>query len=147
MKQRHFSLFARGRRSAIRTQRRTENGERIQFENAVPAATLAPIERMDLTELIGNLLDNAVRHAATRVRVSCVDGDRPLVAIEDDGSGLDPGREALVRQRGKRFDNGGAAGLGLAIAQDILDAYGWTMEFSPSPLGGLRVRLGAVSGA
>jgi hypothetical protein len=38
---------------------------------------------------------------------------------------------------------GGAAmiGLGLAIAQDILDAYGWRMDFSRSPLGGLAVRL------
>ncbi len=132
----------------IRTLRRTENGERIQFENAVPASTLAPIERMDLTELIGNLLDNAARHAETRVRVSCDEGEGQLrVMIEDDGPGLDPAQEAKVRQRGKRFDNGGAAGLGLAIAQDILDAYGWSMEFSPSPLGGLRVRLGAVSGA
>jgi signal transduction histidine kinase len=111
---------------------------------------LAPIERVDLTELIGNLLDNAMRHAATRVRVSCDDGaGRLLVTIEDDGPGLDPDLEARVRQRGKRLDNGGAAGLGLAIAiaQDILDAYGWNMEFSRSPLGGLRVRLGAVSSA
>jgi signal transduction histidine kinase len=71
---------------------------------------LAPIERVDLTELIGNLLDNAMRHAATRVRVSCDDGaGRLLVTIEDDGPGLDPDLEARVRQRGKRLDNGGAA--------------------------------------
>jgi signal transduction histidine kinase len=69
------------------------------------------------------------------------------VAIEDDGQGLDPNQEAKVRQRGNRLDNGGAAGLGLAIAQDILDAYGWNMEFSRSPLGGLKVRLGPISGA
>lgn len=147
------SATARGRHATplrevvdalIRTLLRTENGEKIQFENAVPAAMLAPIERMDLTELIGNLLDNAARHAESRVRVSCGGGAGQLrVMIEDDGPGLDPDREALVRQRGQRLDKGGAAGLGLAIAQDILDAYGWNMEFSRSPLGGLKVRLGA----
>jgi signal transduction histidine kinase len=131
----------------IRTLRRTETGERIQFENEIAAPILAPIERVDLTEVLGSLLDNAARHAASRVRVSCGDGGRLLVAIEDDGPGLDPDREALVRQRGGRLDNGGAAGLGLAIAQDILDAYGWNMEFSRSPLGGLKVCLGAVGGA
>ena len=126
----------------IRTLRRTEKGERIQFENLIAASIIAPVERVDLTELIGNILDNATRHASTRVRVSCEGGRRLVVAIEDDGPGLDPDQEALVRQRGGRLDlGGGGAGLGLAIAQDILDAYGWRMEFAPSSLGGLEVRL------
>jgi signal transduction histidine kinase len=127
----------------IRTLRRTENGERIQFETEIADSVLAPFERMDLTELIGNLLDNAARHARSRVRVSCEDGAHPTVVIEDDGPGLDPAQEALARQRGGRLDQGGGAGLGLAIAQDILDAYGWRMEMARSPLGGLAIRLAA----
>jgi signal transduction histidine kinase len=125
----------------IRTLRRTENGERIQFENEIAASVLAPFERMDLTELIGNLLDNAARHARSRVRVSCEGGAHSTVVIEDDGPGLDPAQEAFARQRGGRLDQGGGAGLGLAIAQDILDAYGWRMEMARSPLGGLAIRL------
>jgi signal transduction histidine kinase len=126
----------------IRTLSRTENGENIRFEDEVAETVLAPFERLDLTELIGNLLDNAARHAKSRVRVSSEGGARLTVMIEDDGPGLDPAQEAFVRQRGGRLDQGGGAGLGLAITQDILDAYGWRMELARSPLGGLEVRLG-----
>jgi signal transduction histidine kinase len=130
----------------IRTLGRTENGERVRFENEVAASVLAPFERLDLTELLGNLLDNAARHARSRVQVSCEDscegGAIPVIVIADDGPGLDPAHEAFVRQRGGRLDQGGGAGLGLAIAQDILDAYGWRMEMARSPLGGLEIRLG-----
>jgi signal transduction histidine kinase len=130
----------------IRTLGRTENGERVRFENEVAASVLAPFERLDLTELLGNLLDNAARHARSRVQVSCEDscegGAIPVIVIADDGPGLDPAHEAFVRQRGGRLDQGGGAGLGLAIAQDILDAYGWRMEMARSPLGGLDISLG-----
>jgi signal transduction histidine kinase len=122
----------------IRTLRRTEKGEAIEFVNAAPADFRAPIDRVDLTEALGNLLDNAARHARAKVRAGCDDG---AVLIDDDGPGLDPQFEAIARSRGGRLDSGGAAGLGLAITQDILDAYGWRMDFLRSPLGGLQVRL------
>jgi signal transduction histidine kinase len=75
--------------------------------------------------------------------VSCEGGANPVIVIADDGAGLDPAQEAFVRQRGGRLDQGGGAGLGLAIAQDILDAYGWRMEMARSPLGGLEISLRA----
>ncbi len=126
----------------IRTLGRTEKGERIVFDNAIDPHVRAPFERLDLTELLGNLLDNATRHAASQVRVSWRDGPPgPWISIEDDGPGLDPAHEEIARQRGARLDEGGGAGLGLAIAQDLLDAYGWRMDFSRSRLGGLAVRL------
>ncbi|WP_298352410.1 HAMP domain-containing sensor histidine kinase [Rhodoblastus sp.] len=122
----------------IRTLRKTEKGESLDFVNAAPANFRLPIERIDLTEALGNLLDNAARHARLHVRVSC---DAGAVLIDDDGPGLDPRDEEIARRRGGRLDSGGAAGLGLAITQDILDAYGWRMDFARSPLGGLQVRL------
>lgn len=126
----------------IRTLSRTEKGETIAFVNMVAPHVTAPFERLDLTELLGNLLDNAARHAASRVQVSWGNGPcGPEIAIEDDGPGLDPALEEIARRRGGRLDEGGSAGLGLAIAQDILDAYGWRMDFSHSALGGLAVRL------
>ena len=114
----------------IRTLGRTYKGETIAYENAIEPKVSAPFDRLDLTELLGNLLDNATRHAASRVRVSWIDvSSGPSIRIEDDGPGLDPAQEDVARQRGGRLDEGGGAGLGLAIAQDILDAYGWRMEF------------------
>jgi signal transduction histidine kinase len=122
----------------IRTLRKTEKGEALDFVNAAPADFRLPFERVDLTEALGNLLDNAARHARSRVRVGCEAG---AVLIDDDGPGLDPQFEAIARRRGGRLDAGGGAGLGLAITQDILEAYGWRMDFARSPLGGLQVRL------
>lgn len=122
----------------IRTLRKTEKGESLAFDNAAPEDFRLPIERIDLTEALGNLLDNAARHARSRVRVSSDDG---AVVIDDDGPGLDPQYEKIARSRGGRLDSGGGAGLGLAITQDILEAYGWRMAFTRSPLGGLQVRL------
>ena len=126
----------------IRTLGRSDKGETIAYENAIEPKVSAPFDRLDLTELLGNLLDNATRHAVSRVRVSWIDvSSRPSIRIEDDGPGLDPAQEDVARQRGGRLDEGGGAGLGLAIAQDILDAYGWRMEFARSMLGGLAVQL------
>lgn len=122
----------------IRTLRKTEKGEAIHFENMAPTDFRLPIDRIDLTEALGNLLDNAARHARSRVRIGC---DAGAVLIDDDGPGLEPKFEEIARQRGGRLDSGGGAGLGLAITGDILDAYGWRMAFARSPLGGLQVRL------
>lgn len=126
----------------IRTLARTEKGERISFENCAAADATAPFEKMDLTEVLGNLLDNATRYAASRVRTSCESvAGRPTICVEDDGPGLAPDLEDLARRRGGRLDGGGNAGLGLAIVQDILDVYGWRMDFSRSDLGGLKVLM------
>lgn len=126
----------------IRTLLRTEKGEKIAFTSEIDAEAALSFEPLDLTELLGNLLENATRHAVGRVAVGWrPESGGPFISIEDDGPGLDPAQEALARQRGVRLDLGGGAGLGLAITQDILDAYGWKMDFSRSALGGLAVLL------
>ena len=116
--------------------------------NDAPRLASAPFERGDLTEALGNILDNAVRYAGATVRVTCEGGARTTaIAVEDDGPGLEPGGETTVRQRGGRLDESGGAGLGLALTQDILEAYRWRMDFSRSSLGGLKVRLAAIAEA
>ena len=103
---------------------------------------MVALDRIDLMEVIGNLLENASRYAVSLVRVSAIEEHTSLcLVIEDDGPGLPKGGERLVRQRGSRLDETGGAGLGLAIVQDVLDAYGTTMKFSRSDLGGLRVSI------
>ncbi len=132
----------------VRTLARTERGAEIAYQNRTSPEALAPFDRADLLELLGNLLDNATRHARARVRASTVDqGMDFVIRIEDDGPGIDAGVEDVVRQRGGRLDNGGSAGLGLSIVQDILDAYGWRMDFARSALGGLQVSLSRDSEA
>ena len=52
-----------------------------------------------------------------------------------------------VLERGVRVDErgGGSAGLGLAIVQDVLDAYGWKLDLSKSALGGLKATISPAS--
>jgi signal transduction histidine kinase len=122
--------------------RRTDKGEQIAFINDAPPTARAPFERSDLTEALGNILDNAVRYASATVRVSCEGGpDALTIVVEDDGPGVEPDTEALVRQRGGRLDETGGAGLGLSLVQDIINAYEWRMDFGRSPLGGLKLQL------
>ncbi|MBM1142996.1 GHKL domain-containing protein [Alcanivorax sp. ZXX171] len=101
-----------------------------------------PVERDDMLELLGNLLDNACKWAAGEVRLTLErDGGDLCVTVDDDGPGIAADRHEAVLQRGRRLDQRVAGhGLGLAIVNDTVDAYGGTLELGESPLGGLRVR-------
>jgi signal transduction histidine kinase len=124
----------------VRTLART--GIEARFEAHIDSTLMVAMDRIDLMEVIGNLLENASRYAVSLVRVAAIEEHASLcLVIEDDGPGLPEGGERLVRQRGGRLDETGGAGLGLAIVQDVLDAYGTTMKFSRSDLGGLRISI------
>ena len=129
----------------VRTLERT--GVEVRFEVSIDSKLMVALDRIDLMEVIGNLLENASRYALSLVRVSAIE-DQGLfrLVIEDDGPGLQEDDARVARQRGGRLDETGGAGLGLAIVQDVLDAYGTTMKFSRSDLGGLRVSINLSSG-
>ncbi|WP_234369543.1 sensor histidine kinase [Paracidovorax avenae] len=105
-------------------------------------------ERADLEEVLGNLLDNAGKWAASRVRVTLsadtVAGHGRLgLDIEDDGPGMTPEQWQAAGRRGVRFDESvQGSGLGLAIAGQIAQAYGGRLElYRSAGLRGLGVRL------
>ena len=111
-------------------------------------------EREDLEELLGNLLENAMKWAKSTVMVSVArtPGGDALglfeIGIEDDGPGIpeEKAREAL--QRGRRLDETKpGTGLGLAIVADLVNEYGGTLALERSSLGGLKaiVRLRSLS--
>jgi signal transduction histidine kinase len=61
------------------------------------------------------------------------------VTIEDDGAGIAADARSRVLDTGTRLDmREGGIGLGLAIVQDVLDAYGWRLDLAKSDLGGLK---------
>jgi len=138
----------------VRTLQRSPNGARLRWSLEGPEALAVLMLPEDLTELLGNLLENASNWASGRVAVRVLApaaATEPVVVhIEDDGPGV-PG-EALedLGQRGLRLDERTqGSGLGLAIAQDICDAYGAELflgreegrDGAGSGLGGLLVTL------
>lgn len=108
---------------------------------ALPAVRCAPdkVERVLL-----NLLTNALHHTPSdgtiAVHVSALDGTVE-VAVEDSGSGIEPGSEHRIFERFWRADpsrTSDGAGLGLAIAQGLIEAQGGRIWAENRPEGGAR---------
>lgn len=104
--------------------------------------------RPQLARVVGNLLDNAQRHAGSAVRVSLRDG---VLEVADDGAGVPEAERDRVFERFVRLDDArsrddGGAGLGLAIARDVVERHGGTLTVGTSPEGGalFTVRLPAA---
>lgn len=121
---------------------RTEAGESRIFEIAIAPELRVPLAQEDLTELLGAVAENATRYAQRIVRLSGhVDGDRTVLTIEDDGPGIESGATQTAFLRGARLDESGGQGFGLAIAREIVEATGGSIEMSRSSMGGLSVCL------
>lgn len=135
-------------RSLIATLSRTAAGARMSYETIIAEDVCAPFDRTDLAEVLGNLLENATRHATARVRIVARDAPAgPEISIEDDGPGIAEELRPAALARGGRLDERAeGTGLGLAIVQDVLDAYGWALQLGVSELGGLKVSCRAGLG-
>ena len=107
------------------------------------AAACLAIDPDDLTELIGNLADNARKWAHNSVTVGFEQrGDASVLSFEDDGPGVPPEKRQAVMERGTRLDRSRpGSGLGLAIVSDICDAYGWRLTLDQAASGGLRAEV------
>ncbi len=103
-------------------------------------------EKEDFDELVGNIVDNAAKWAASAVSLDVVRLDqglrRPMleIRVEDDGPGVPADEREALFDRGTRLDEQvPGTGLGLAIVRDIADMYGGNVELSTAGLGGLAV--------
>lgn len=130
----------------VRVLRRAYPDRVISLDPIEDEQLRARIERRDLEELVGNLMDNACKYGREQVLVTVVvddkDRDRPMVEIlvEDDGPGLDASEYAAVLGRGKRLDETlPGSGIGLAIAAEIAETYGGSLVLGRGRLGGLAV--------
>ncbi|UCH47981.1 MAG: GHKL domain-containing protein [Betaproteobacteria bacterium] len=97
----------------------------------------------DLTEMLGNLLDNACKWCRETVRISASsDQERLQIRVEDDGPGIQDADAARVFMRGARTDETVPGhGIGLAVVREIVEAYGGDASISKSALGGTMVEL------
>lgn len=104
------------------------------------------IERQDLDEILGNLIENAAKYGGGSVFVTIDPTKEPdwcEVWVEDDGAGIPPADRTRIFDRGARLDTGKpGTGLGLAIVRDVAEIYGGSVRLEESEdLGGLLVRL------
>ncbi|WP_419470492.1 sensor histidine kinase [Erythrobacter donghaensis] len=110
---------------------------------------LVSLERQDLDELLGNLIENAAKYGGGSVFVT-IDPDEAerdpkmcLIWVEDDGAGIPEAERIRIFDRGVRLDTGKpGTGLGLAIVRDVAEIYGGSVTLGESEdLGGLLVEL------
>jgi len=104
---------------------------------------LLRMDESDLLEVLGNLIDNACKYGDKQVCINAFQKqERILLWIEDDGAGLDSEQLQNILTRGTRLDQTQEGqGIGLAVVNDIVDAYDIGMEFNQSRLGGLKIIL------
>ncbi len=109
-----------------------------------PGFTFAADEG-DLMELLGNLMENAFKWCRKQVRVTLEPlgaGSALLVRVEDDGPGIPREARERITRRGQRADQGTPGfGIGLAVVAEMVVAYGGTLDFGDSDLGGARVQV------
>lgn len=106
--------------------KRTPSGKQLSFTMEVAEYLMAPIDEGDLSEILGNLVENAARYAKSSVRVDAsATAGEVIVTVADDGPGIPDADRESAMSRGVQLDSkGGSGGLGLAIVSDIVEAYG-----------------------
>ncbi|MBA3525757.1 MAG: histidine kinase [Sphingomonas sp.] len=108
------------------------------------------VERQDLDEMLGNLVENAAKYGNGRVFVTVENHASTIdICVEDDGPGIPEADRGLLFSRGVRLDTTGkpGTGLGLAIVRDVAEIYGGSVRLEESEdLGGLLARLTLPAG-
>ncbi|SKB25472.1 Signal transduction histidine kinase [Sphingopyxis flava] len=116
----------------------------VRLDAAGDKKLIARVERQDLDELVGNLLENAAKYGGGSIFVTIQREDGMAeILVEDDGPGISPVDRVRIFDRGVRLDTGKpGTGLGLAIVRDVAEIYGGSIGLEESEdLGGLLVRL------
>ncbi len=114
----------------------TYAGARVPVEVGPAAPTVADCDPDAMRRVVVNLVDNAVRHATSRVAVSVARADGGVtVTVVDDGPGIPAPDRDRVFDRFTRLDDarsrdGGGTGLGLAIVREVVQAHGGTIELA-----------------
>lgn len=126
----------------VRTLRRTPRGKHLAWTVDVAPEIAIEMDQNDLQELLGNVLDNAVKWSRSAIHITALQDARPVLAIEDDGPGAHPEELSTIMERGIRLDlRTPGTGIGLAIVRDIADVYGLSIDIENIDIGGLRIRI------
>jgi signal transduction histidine kinase len=147
----HADVSATAQR-LVELMQRMPRGADIEWRLPAPGLQVA-MDADDFGEMLGNILDNARKWAATTVTIDAEDlGDGNVrLSVADDGPGIPEGFLPEAVKRGSTLEAAdspgtGNSGLGLAIVSELLEAYGSRLVLDNGPLGGARatVKLAAA---
>jgi signal transduction histidine kinase len=119
---------------------RPRHADREVIRSGDPSA-LTDCDADLLTRIVANLVDNATRHARTKVVVDVrAEGDTIVLTVSDDGPGVPPADRERVFERFTRLDqarsrDGGGSGLGLPIVRSLLEALGGSVSLADASPG------------
>lgn len=121
----------------------------VRLDVAAPATAVVRADRERMMQVIGNLLDNALRHtpAGGRVILSVTPGPRTVaLEVRDTGSGIPPGHERRIFERFVRTDDArsrgtGGSGIGLAIVKALVELHRGAVRAANAPDGGAVFRV------
>ncbi len=128
---------AAGRVTAGMQGQADDDGISLSFEGT-PTVALVDPDRID--QVIGNLIDNALKFATRHVTVTVTPSPTPCITVADDGAGIDPADQRYVFDRlyqstaaPRRAES--ASGMGLAIVKQLVEAMGGSVSLRSGPSG------------
>ncbi|MFZ3596986.1 sensor histidine kinase [Streptomyces sp. BH104] len=136
----------------VREELSQRTGDRVPVAVDVTAVPQVSGSRGQLARVLGNLVDNAQRHARAGVRVAVrAEDGRVVLRVRDDGQGVPEDERERIFERFVRLDDartrdGGGAGLGLAIARDVAERHGGSLTVRSAPEGGALFELELPAG-
>ena len=120
----------------------------IELEFTSPAPVRVEADDARVRQLVGNLVDNALKYSGPGKRVlvsAAIENGAARIVVADNGSGIPPDHLSAVFDRFHRVGRSrsvrtsGGAGLGLSIARSIVEAHGGTIDMTSVPGEGTRV--------
>lgn len=129
--------------SLIKTLDMMYTNKSLQLSTDIPDNIICPVDREDMLQLLGNVLDNAYKWATKEITLSVNINSELHICIEDDGPGADPEKINELSKRGIRLDEKiQGHGFGLAIAADVVTDYNGSIQFKQSTdLGGFKTEI------
>lgn len=131
----------------VREEVSQRSADRIPVVPEIAGSAEVAGSRGQLARVLGNLLDNAQRHAAGEIRAAVRrEGGQVVLAVSDDGAGVPEAERERIFERFVRLDDArsrddGGAGLGLAIARDVAHRHGGTLDVGRAQAGGALFEL------
>jgi len=128
----------------VRTLGKIYREPQISISQNIDEQAIFKGDEADLTEMLGNVLDNACKAAKSQVLLTVASTEnRLIIMVEDDGTGISSEQQTKIFERGIRADSYQQGhGIGLAIVRDLIDSYNGQLAVSTSEiLGGAKFEL------